>query len=415
MAAIRSVTSRAGHTYDVERPLAQGAQGQAFLVCRRDTSTRAVLKLFARRFCTDVTRQRVRKLVDRNLQRTSEVLYAPSDMIDTGGCLGHISPHAPGVKLDEYFEAPTGRFMDHLIAATAIAAALVVLDRVGIAHGDLQAGNVIVDHREGVLRPALIDFDNLIESGVNPPTLGHLQYYAPEIRAAVAEGQTPTPDVYADRYALGVLLHELLLWKHPAARFTDDPAGFDRVMRSRKWLDDPAEPSQLRGEGGFKAQCLDPPLQNLMRRTLAGPRNSRPTAAEWLTALRRACESVYSCDHCRYACIVDGGKFHCVNCQRPFPAYQLIVGSRIVTMVQRGAVTLGREQLNGDPTVSPRHAVLRRRGPDVLLEPLGPNPTYRLTPSGPTPLAAGTEHLILSGERLLLGKVEARLEMTTSA
>lgn len=415
MTAPTSVITRSGKTYAVERHLAQGAQGHAYLVRRRDTGEAAVLKLFSERFRTGATRQRISALLAYKLHHRCSMLYAPTDMVDLPGALGHVAPVAPGVKLEQYMEAPSGRFLDHVIAAAAITAALTVLEQLGVGHGDLQAGNVMIEHRDGVLRAGLIDFDNLIESGQRPPSIGHVQYYAPEIRQAVAEGRAARPDLLTDRYAHGVLMHELLLARHPAAGVAADPANFDHVMRSGKWLGDPGEPSALQGEEGFPTECLDPSLQSLLRRALAGPRTGRPTAAAWLTALLKAAANVYHCDHCGRPCIVDGGKFNCVHCRKPFPAYHLMVAGHPVATLQRAPLVLGRNALGGDMLVSTRHLVLRRRGPDALLETIGDTPTYRLHAGGRTLLEKGQEHLIGHGERFLFGRTEATVEIVKVA
>jgi serine/threonine protein kinase len=404
---------RDGRSYAIECKLSEGAQGQTFLVRRRNDGQRAVLKLFGKAFRNDATRRRIARLVKRRLSEISPLLCAPVAMVDGAIGLGHVAPHAAGASLDSYLEAPTGSFLDHLIAAAAIAAELAVLENFGIGHGDLQAGNVIVEHRDGLLRARLIDFDNLIDPEFGCPCAGHPTYYAPEIRQAVAERRPARPDLASDRYAIGVLMHELLLARHPAARFVEDPATFDRAMRANRWSDDPAGSGARADDGGFRAEALDPPLLNLLRRALAGPRVDRPAAIEWFTALRRACDNVYVCRHCRYPCVVDGGKFSCVQCHKLFPAWRLTANGRTVATVQRGAVTIGRDDLGGDPRVSRRHAVLRRSGPDVLLEPRGP--TYRVEAKGLTALAANREHRLSPGERIMFGSVEARLELAAAS
>jgi serine/threonine protein kinase len=407
-------TSACGRTYTIERDLPQGAQGQAFLVHRKDNGQAAVLKLFSARFRTDATRRRIAKLVQRRLFEACPALCAPTDSVDGTLGLGHVAPLAPGIKLDTYLETPTGNFLDHLILAASIAAAIAVLERCGAGHGDLQAENVMVEHSEGVLRAYLIDFDNLIEPGHACPSAGHPRYYAPEIREAVARGHPASPDLCSDRYALGVLMHELLLARHPAAHFECDPIAFDRTMRSGRWIDDPGSTASSADAGGLLAAALDPPLLNLLRRSLAGARADRPAALEWFVALRRASENVYVCDRCRYPCVVDGGKFKCVQCRRPFPPWRLSVKGRAIATLHRGAVTIGRSQLGGDATVSPRHAVLRRSGPDILIQPLGHSPTYTMRPDGPIRLAADREHRLRPGERIVLGSVEATVEMAVA-
>jgi serine/threonine protein kinase len=402
-----------GQVYLRGAPLGErGATGQTWKAVRRNGGPLLVLKLFHEPFCTPAMRQRLEWLVERRLDRVSPVLHAPLDMIDGPGCLGHVAPFAAGTALDAYLVAPAAGFLNHLVAAAALAAGVAALERLGIAHGDLHAKNLYLELRNGVLRAALIDFDNCVAPGLPvPPSFGQISYYAPEIR------RDPRPTRVSpetDRFALAVILHELLLARHPAeAVIRDDPDSFDRVMRMGGWPDDPAGSPHPRAEGGLPVHCLDPRLQNLFRRALGPMPAARPRAAEWLAALRRAVMNVYVCDHCRGSFVVDGGKRCCPLCRERFLEYRLCLPSRPPVVLRDEPVRLSR-QLRDIPS-GPCHAVLRRHGPDAILEPTGRIPVWRLGIPGPEPLEPRKPHLLRPGDRLRFGDVEAEVSLGARA
>jgi hypothetical protein len=402
-----------GQMYLRGEPLGErGATGQAWQAVRRNGGPPLVIKLFHEPFRTPAIRQRVAWLVERRLDRVCPVLHAPFDMIDGPGCLGHVAPFAAGSSLDSYLGAPATGFLNHLVAAAALTVGLAALERLGIAHGDLQAKNVNLELRDGVLRAALIDFDNCVVPGLaTPPSIGQISYYAPEIRRDLRPARV-SPET--DRFALAVILHELLLARHPAeAVMHDDPDGFDRVMRIGGWPDDPAGSPHPRAEVGLPVHCLDPRLQNLFRRALGTVPAARPRAAEWLKALQRAAMNVYVCDHCRGSFVVDGGKRCCPLCRERFLEYRLCIPSRPPVVLRDEPVRLSRQLCDGPSSAC--HAILRRHGPDAILEPTGRIPVWRLDAPGPERLEPRKSHLLRPGDRLRFGDVEAEVALGVRA
>ena len=290
-----------------------------------------------------------------------------------------------------------------------MAGALAALDAQGVAHGDLQGGNVVMEDRGGVLRACVIDLDNVAAPGLPPPpSVGQVSYYAPEIRRDLSASRVCPA---TDRFALAVLLHELLLGRHPAQHLLEtDPDGFDAVMRAGGWPDDPAGSPHPRNPGGLLVGCLDARLHNLFRRGLAAGPAARPGAAEWLAALRQAAENVYACDACRRPLLVDGGQARCPHCRAAFPAYQVQAPPHPPVRLGTAPVRLSRQELRGQPP-GPCHAVLRRHGPDALLEPTGRVPVWRLGGPAPARLAPREPHLLRPGDRLRLGDVEAEVAL----
>ena len=76
------------------------------------------------------------------------------------------------------------------------------------------------------------------------------------------------------------------------------------------------------------------------------------------------------------------------------------------------ATVIGREELGNDPSVSHRHAIIRRQGPDYVLEDQSTNGTYRQTKTGWTRLENRSPlPLVQAADVLRFAAVETSLEM----
>jgi serine/threonine-protein kinase PknK len=108
-----------------------------------------------------------------------------------------------------------------------IARGLGCLHRLGIVHGDVKPQNAVLAGAGGTRRALLVD---LGLAGVEPAARGSLEYAAPEVLEGAA------PDIAADLYSLGVMLHELLSGASPFTARTPAEvirAHFDTVPPAR--------------------------------------------------------------------------------------------------------------------------------------------------------------------------------------
>jgi hypothetical protein len=367
--------------------------------------------MFAKRYCTGDTRRRTEALIEPDFSKVCPVLCAPVDIVKAGGAIGHLSPFANGMSFDDYMAAASGTYLDHLVAALALCRGIDVLERANFGHGDLHADNLLVEHTGGLLKVRLIDFDNFSKPALPPPPcLGQIRYLAPEIRRAVHAGRDARPDALSDRFALGVLLHELLLLRHPADHAMTDPAAFETAMIAGRWLGDPAAPERRPDDGGLPPELLSIKLRSLFRRALGCDRNARPAAVEWIDELREAVDAVYACHGCGRPFIVDFDKRRCPHCGAGFAGIRLVFACGKRFDVTDQPIVIGRQDLAAGNTVSRRHAMFYRRGPEIVIEPVGANPTYRLGEAGWEKLANGKPHALAAGMRLRLADREATVE-----
>lgn len=144
----------------------------------------------------------------------------------------------------------------HILSLGATLAGLVAhLHRQGFIIGDLKPDNILLD---GAMRPSLIDCDSFLPPGWTGPDPGVASegYAAPENWRDHADGHRR--DQAGDRYALAIVLGELLLGRRPGP-----------------FWDKGYPPSAVLG--------LD--ITDLMARALGPDNRQRPLAEEWRAAL----------------------------------------------------------------------------------------------------------------------------------
>ena len=225
-----------------------------------------------------------------------------------------------------------------LLAALRLARAVGRLHKTGLAHSDLSPNNIFMDPHEG--RITLIDIDGLVVKGfLRPQVDGTPDYIAPEVLANAAGPSTQT-----DLHALAVLLHQLLLYRHPLRgpkRYSADPDEDERSSMGPNgvYIDHPTDHSNRPGKSFWSSRILGATIQRLFERAfVSGLRDpsARPSASEWGQAIARLSDRVLRCMNAscaeRWYAASDGHAVVCPWCgTRP----QLASGTPLLRLCRR--------------------------------------------------------------------------------
>jgi len=402
----QTLTMKRGTKMRIGPLLGAGGEGCVHKATDQRDGTQGVAKAF-----TNSSPERVKRtqfLVELELPKLCRILHGPTDWQVNGGVI-HFSPYAEGVSLEEHLESGGNLYTENCKIAIATSHACAILDQHQISHGDYQLKNLNVKRTAFGLDVAMFDFDNFIAPGVPPPlSIGQEHMMAPELRSAYKAGRPIAPDLYSDRYAYTVLMHELLLAKHVASGFDDDPDQFDACMLSGRWWHDPASGKIEKTKGGgYPSFILDVDLARLFRRGLSSNREDRPTPQEWRETLSRSFEQIYVHPRCGGPVFADSGKSRCPFCGESYRLLKLVFPSLSREFICDGTgFSLGR-QLLSSPNVSALHANVHRIGPIVRIESFGRNGSYRYADGG---WVAFQHAIIEAGDRLRVADVEARVE-----
>lgn len=401
-----TLTLRRGSRVQVSTLLGTGGEAAAYQATELKTGEEGVLKAFTNNCPERVTRTQY--LVELELSKRNPLFFAPTDWLQNGR-VAHFSPLAPGDSLDEYLEGPGNPLPENCKVAIAVSHAHALLDEYGLSHGDIHLRNYRVVRTATGVRIGVIDFDNFIARGLPPPlAIGQEHAMAPELRAGLKAGNPIPPDKHSDLFAHTVLMHEVLLAKHPASGFDDELDRFDACMMSGRWWHDPALGSNGATSGeGYPSAILNSELARLFRRGLGLNREDRPAFREWRDALSRNFERIYVHAACGGPVFTDAGKSHCPFCRQPYPMLKLVFPSfhKGVTC-DSAALPIGRSLL-ASPKVSAQHAVVRRLGPETTIESFGRNGTYRFVAGR---WVAVTNAVLETGDRLRFADVEAQVQ-----
>jgi len=394
--------------------LSSGGQGFVYKARYLDTGELGILKIFKDEYVNADSAKRAEFLVVQQLHKKHICFAAPSEVIIQKPRIGHFSRLAKGVKADDflYDENETYPYIQSVELALAIVGALEYLHSLGIIHGDIHPGNLYISRVGSVLYVEIIDFDNFRAKGLPlPSAVGHILYLAPELRKALAACKPAVPDEYTERYAVTVLMHEILLSKHPASGYDRTSAEMNHAMSLGVWLHDPFISSKVDVPNGLPSFILDYELASLFRRGLGKDPEARPSASEWRAVLQKALDRIFICPLCGSPCFVDVSKKSCPVCLKNYPNLNLVTSSGKVICLDNGCIRIGRTELEGARTVSALHAVFRQVGPFVYVENVGVNGTYKREKNGIWTHVKDREPLLVeTGDVLRLADVEVKIE-----
>jgi serine/threonine protein kinase len=174
--------------------------------------------------------------------------------------------------------------------ATHIASAVCALERVHLVHGDLSGGNVMIGPGPGGRSICcLCDFDGFFHpsqpmlprkfAGELTRPLGSVGYRYPElIERAVADKNDSDENllVETDRFALGVLICEMMVWNSSLGKRLGRPQLLDEATIASRRLSD--IPDHVIGGFSQGFALLEKALK-------AGSYHDMPTPDEWLSCL----------------------------------------------------------------------------------------------------------------------------------
>ncbi len=398
-----------GRLFKVLTAFTPGGQGEAYEVREDGKHTSQVLKLFRRELHGPALRARLEWLVARRIHSLSPPLIGPDAIVDETFGYGCLMPLAPGTPLEKVLECGGFSFVDGVQLALTVSLAMAALHACGMSWGDPHANNILVE-RDGdsVLKPGLIDFDNYSAPGVPPPPgIGHHLYMASELRGYLLGSSAPaTPCIETDLYALAVLIHEILLLRHPSSKI--DPDEFNDEMCEGVWIADPMRCAAAKTSAGYPIGVLNADLARLFRYGLGKAPSRRPSAMEWAGTLKRGLACIYLCDHCEGPFLIDPSKLRCPLCEARFSDWVLVLRNGRKMALTAGTTVLGRSEL-GSPKVSTRHAIFRKIGPEYFVENISGNGVFRKSKNSWKLLDNNKTFLLQPGDVLKFADVEGTL------
>ncbi|MBW5486701.1 serine/threonine-protein kinase [Streptomyces bambusae] len=270
-----------GSKYLLEEPLGRGATGTVWRARQRETAgaeaavagqpgETVAIKVLKEELANDADVV-MRFLRERSvlLRLTHPNIVRTRDLVVEGDLLALVMDLIDGPDLHKYIRE-NGPFtpVAACLLTAQIADALAASHADGVVHRDLKPANVLLDERQGQMRPMLTDFGiaRLADSPGLTRThefVGTPAYVAPES----AEGRPQTSAV--DIYGAGILLYELVTGRPPFAGATA------LEVLHRHLSEEPQRPS-----------TMPEPLWTVIERCLRKEPDERPSAQSLARALR---------------------------------------------------------------------------------------------------------------------------------
>ena len=223
--------------------------------------------------------------------------------------LGFIMPSIPQSRGLITFSNPLLRKRHHRVSwyflhhlARNICAVIRSVHRRGYVIGDLKDENILVNERA---LPAIVDCDSFQvrhKGTLHLSPVGTAGFTAPETIGIDFAGQART--VYSDRFALAVIIHQLLLSDHPFSGQWSGPGGADEeppdinvLIRDGHCRYNPSGRITAPAHSP-RLRFLHPKLRKLMYRAFVqGHKHPkrRPSARSWEKALTQAARRLRTC------------------------------------------------------------------------------------------------------------------------
>ncbi len=205
--------------YSIIRKLADGGMGEVYLARRSDGQFEktVALKILSRGLITDSSVQRFTR--ERQILAT---LRHPNiaPLLDAGVTEENrpwfVLDYVQGERIDTYCTQHGLSHGEIVALCLKICQALAHAHAQGIIHRDIKPANILVDTRDGVHRPMVLDFGIAAFQDEQAMTrtgqvIGTPGYMSPE----QTRGQTAGLDRRSDVFSMGVILYKLLNASHP--------------------------------------------------------------------------------------------------------------------------------------------------------------------------------------------------------
>ena len=353
-----------GRRYTLQAELGRGTQAAVF-AARASGGQAVAIKLFWD--AGNPSNLARAAALMRQVQQTRVALPAtvPLALIRHGQHQGYVTDLIDGQNLGPMLEhGQSLSYFEGVRMLAALWSALAQLHAHGIAHGDVRPENIMLTD-QGIV---LIDIDNFVLQGPGamdgvpqPGMVGDLCMMAPELRAAHLQQRPASPHIStaSDVYAAVALSNLMLLGD-------DDNGNCQSVaemhqLRMQGWNADPMVAGQ---HSNLTPAMLPLRLMSLIRQGWHPDPALRPEAAEFAQVLGQilAEGTLMACGACHQPLFADALQHQCPHCGKPLPV-PVLKGPQLSLPVPGGAITVGRQELGGDPSVSSKHAVLQRLGP----------------------------------------------------
>ncbi|MGW1106921.1 protein kinase domain-containing protein [Streptomyces sp. NPDC002540] len=276
-----------GSKYLLEEPLGRGATGTVWRARQREAAgaeaavagqpgETVAIKVLKEELANDADVV-MRFLRERSvlLRLTHENIVRTRDLVVEGDLLALVMDLVDGPDLHRYLRenGPLTPVAAALLTAQ-IADALAASHADGVVHRDLKPANVLLDERDGRMRPMLTDFGiaRLADSPGLTRThefVGTPAYVAPES----AEGRPQTSAV--DIYGAGILLYELVTGRPPFS------GGTALEVLHRHLSEEPRRPT-----------TVPAPLWTVIERCLSKDPDRRPSAENLARGLRVVADGI---------------------------------------------------------------------------------------------------------------------------
>lgn len=387
-----------------------GGQGTVYNALLSPSFQACIMKIFLKKIATPKTKERLEFLISLNLQDKSQLFVPPLGLIESSDELGYYSHVAKGEQLKDILESGSLNLKESLIVSLGICRGLEILNSFDIAHGDIHPANFMIDKVYSVPRLSIIDFDNFVHPRFpHPSCIGEYFHMAPEIREAYSQKRPAQVTMESDYFALTCLLHSILLLKKQSSGRESNPEEFYDSMVTGRWNHDPSNINRVPNDiGGYPSEAISPEICKLFRRGFSLHPSERPTATEWKNVITKCLKEVFVCKNCNTEFMMDISQTKCPHCLKDFPILKMVTPKGEIP-IRSASVLIGRNNLNAEKTVSSKHIIARRIGPETKIICQGTNPTFKWAGSKWIKLPNNKEVIINDKDKLRIHNLEINI------